>query len=284
MSINWYPGHMAKSRRLMLEDLKNIDLVCEITDARIPKSSRNPDLVELSAGKRRIIVLNRADQADPAATARWLEFYRAQGSIVMQTNSQQGGFLPQFRETVFSACSDLIEKNSLKGQTGKNIRIMIVGIPNVGKSSFINRLLGKKAAIAADKPGVTRGKQWFSVPGAFDFMDMPGMLWPKIEDEAVGYALAFVGTIKDEILDPEDLACRLISVLGRHYPDVITARYGVDIREDELPFDTLEKMARARGFLLARGELDTLRMSKIFLNEFRGGKLGRLTLEYPHEE
>ena len=190
MSINWYPGHMAKTRRVMLEDLKHIDMVCEVIDARIPKSSRNPDLNRLCAGKRRMLVLNRADQADPAMTAKWMAYYRAQGYTVLETDSQKGGFLPAFTKSARQCCADLIARLEAKGQTGKSIRIMIMGIPNVGKSSFINRLLGKKAAVAADKPGVTRGKQWFSLPGGFDFMDTPGMLWPKIDTDEMGYLLA----------------------------------------------------------------------------------------------
>lgn len=283
MSINWYPGHMAKTRRVMVEDLKNVDMICELIDARIPLASRNPDLDRLCQGKRRMLVLNRADQADAASTAKWAAYYRAQGLQVMEANSQKGGFLNQFTACAKRTCAELIERREAKGQIGKPIRIMIMGIPNVGKSSFINRLLGKKAAVAADKPGVTRGKQWFSLPGGFDFMDTPGMLWPKIETDEMGYLLAFTGTIRDEILDLEDLACKLILQLEKSAPDAIVKRYGITAVSTDQPYDTLTDMAKKRGFLAGRGEYDTLRMAKVFLDEFRSGKLGRITLELPLE-
>ena len=284
MSINWYPGHMAKTRRVMLEDLKHIDMVCEVIDARIPKSSRNPDLNRLCAGKRRMLVLNRADQADPAMTAKWMAYYRAQGYTVLETDSQKGGFLPAFTKSARQCCADLIARLEAKGQTGKSIRIMIMGIPNVGKSSFINRLLGKKAAVAADKPGVTRGKQWFSLPGGFDFMDTPGMLWPKIDTDEMGYLLAFTGTIRDEILDLEDLACHLIDVLKVQAPAALVKRYNLPEEFPEENYETLENMARKRGFLQGGGVCDTERMARVLMDEFRGGKLGRITLESPPVE
>ena len=281
MSINWYPGHMARTRRLMREDLKNIDVVCEIIDARIPVSSRNPDLDRLAQGKRRVLVLNRADQADPAKTAKWVQYYRAQGLAVIETDSQKGGFLPAFLAAVRTVCADLIRRNEEKGQAGRHIRLMIVGIPNVGKSSFINRLLGRKSAIAEDRPGVTRRNQWYTLPDGFDFMDTPGMLWPKIEDDEIGYRLAFTGTIRDEILDLEDLACRLIAALEREAPGATRARYGVDIDPDAALYDSLTALARRRGFSVKGGEADTERMSRVLLDEFRSGKLGRITLESP---
>lgn len=284
MSINWYPGHMAKTRRLMIDDLKNVEAVCEIMDARIPQSSRNPDLDRLAAGKRRLLVLNRADQADPEQTARWAEYYRSRGFAVMITDSQKGGFLPAFTDSVRALCADILKRYEEKGQVGKRVRVMIVGIPNVGKSSFINRLLGKKSAIAADKPGVTRSNQWFTLSGGFDFMDTPGMLWPKIEKDETGYALAYTGTIRDEILDLEDVACHLIVTLGEVEPKALVRRYGIAQEEIDLalPFATLEALAKKRGFLLGRGEYDTERMARVLLDEFRSGKLGRITIELPH--
>ena len=283
-SINWYPGHMAKTRRVMQADLKNIDMICELIDARIPRSSRNPDLDRLCAGKRRMLVLNRVDQADPALTAKWAAYYRKSGLFVMEANSQKGGFLNQFRACAEKTCADLLARNEEKGQSGRAVRIMIMGIPNVGKSSFINRLLGKKAAVAADKPGVTRGKQWFSLPGGFDFMDTPGMLWPKIESDEMGYLLAFTGTIRDEILDLEDLACHLIRQLEISSPGAIVKRYGITGINMDQPYETLTELAKKRGFLAGRGEYDTLRMARVLLDEFRSGKLGRITLELPPED
>ncbi|MBO7276212.1 MAG: ribosome biogenesis GTPase YlqF [Clostridia bacterium] len=283
MSINWYPGHMAKSRRLMAGDLKNIDAVCEVIDARIPRSSRNPELDRLCRDKRRIIVLNRADQADPAVTAQWEDYYQKRGFTVIATDSEKGGFGKAFEGAVKKCCADLIARNEAKGQVGRMMRLMIVGIPNVGKSSFINRLLGKKAAVAADKPGVTRGAQWYSLPGAFDFMDTPGLLWPKIESDEVGYNLAFTGTIRDEILDLEDLACRFINVLRNSYADILVKRFNITVSDDEIDYDILQKIAFARSLVLRGNEPDTERAAKMLLTEFRSGKLGRITLETPNK-
>ncbi len=283
MSINWYPGHMARTRRLMQDDLKNIDVVCEIADARIPRSSRNPDLDRLARGKRRLLVLNRADQAEPSKTERWVAYYRSQGLAVIVTDSQKGGFLPAFTSAVRTLCDDLIRRNEEKGQIGKTIRLMIVGVPNVGKSSFINRLLGRKSAVAEDRPGVTRRNQWYTLPGGFDFMDTPGMLWPKIEDDETGFRLAFTGTIRDEILDLEDLACRLLALLEKEAPGALEARYGVAPNGSE-PFDALCALGKKRGFIVSGGEVNTDRMARVLLDEFRSGKLGRITLESPPEE
>ena len=281
MSINWYPGHMAKSRRLMAGDLKNIDAVCEILDARIPRSSRNPELDKLCRDKRRIIVLNRADQADPAMTAKWEEYYQKRGFTVIATDSEKGGFGKSFENAVKKCCAELIARNEAKGQVGKMMRLMIVGIPNVGKSSFINRLLGKKAAVAANKPGVTRGNSWYSLPGAFDFMDTPGLLWPKIESDEVGYNLAFTGTIRDEILDLEDLACRLVSVLRTSYNSLLVKRFSITLSDEESDYDILQKIAFSRSMVMRGNEPDTERAAKMLLTEFRSGKLGRITLESP---
>ncbi|MBQ7623975.1 MAG: ribosome biogenesis GTPase YlqF [Clostridia bacterium] len=280
MSINWYPGHMEKSRRIMSRDLKNIDAVCEITDARIPKSSRNPELNKICSGKRRMLVLNRADQADPDITSEWLDYYKNRGYTVIATDSEKGGFAKAFTAAAAKCCADLIAKNNEKGQVGRVIRLMIVGIPNVGKSSFINRLIGKKSAIAADKPGVTRANQWYSLEGGFDFMDTPGLLWPKIEDDETGYKLAFTGTVKDDILDLEDVACRFIRLLRNDYPSVIYDRYGVSC-DDGDDYDILGKIAQKRSLMLRGSEPDTERAAKMLLTEFRSGKLGRITLEKP---
>ena len=281
MSINWYPGHMAKSRRLMTADMKNVDVVCEILDARIPCSSRNPELEKMAKGKRRMLVLNRADQANPEITGAWCVFFRGQGYTVLESDSKKGGFLSAFTAAANDCCQELIARNRAKGQEGKRIRIMIVGIPNVGKSSFINRLVGKKSAMAADKPGVTRLNQWFSLPGVFDFMDTPGMLWPKIENDITGYRLAFCGTIRNEILDLEDVACRLIEELNKLDPQALVKRYASTVNTESAAYDQLILLAKSRGFLKSRGEADTERMARTLLNEFQEGKLGRVTLEYP---
>ncbi len=281
MSINWYPGHMAKTRRLMGDDLKNIDMVCEILDARIPSSSRNPDLMRLTSGKRGMIVLNRADQADPVKTALWAAYYRSAGYTVIETDSRRGNFIAQFTAAARLCCADIISRNEAKGQYGRKIRIMIVGIPNVGKSSFINRLVGKRSAAAADKPGVTRRNQWFPLPGGFDFMDTPGMLWPKIDDDSVGYKLAFTGTIRDEVLDLEDLACALITNLQTTAPQAVVKRYGLTEESGMQSYDILRQLAKKRGCLLPGGQTDTERMSRILLDDFRSGHLGRITLEDP---
>ena len=227
-----------------------------------------------------MLVLNREDQADPAATASWLEFYRGAGYTVMAANSQKGGFIGDFTKGVERCCAELIERNVRKG-VNRTVKIMIVGIPNVGKSSFINRLLGKKSAIAEDRPGVTRSKQWFNLSGRYDFMDTPGMLWPKIEDDEVGYKLAYTGTIRNEILDLELLACKLLAHLSGGYSQNVIDRYGITAIDTDMPYNTLEEMAKKRGFLLGRGQLDTERMAKFFIDEFRAGKLGRITLELP---
>lgn len=255
-------------------------MICEILDARIPESSRNPDLFHIAEGKKRMLVLNREDQADAKATQAWLNFYRRQGYTVIATNSQKGGFVNEFTRAVAQCCAELLERNAQKG-LNRTVKIMIVGIPNVGKSSFINRLLGKKSAIAADKPGVTRSRQWFNLAGKYDFMDTPGMLWPKIESDEVGFKLAYTGTIRDEILDAELLACKLLVHLSSSYCESVVKRYDITEINTEQPYDTLEEMARKRGFLLGRGQLDTERMAKVFIDEFRSGKLGRITLELP---
>ena len=285
MNIQWYPGHMAKTRRQMLENLKNIDLVCELVDARIPQVSRNPDMDEIAGDKPRMMILNRVDLADPEATRRWASFYRAQGYAVLETDSQHGTGTGRFAAAARERLADKISAWNEKGQTGRAVRVMVVGIPNVGKSTFINRVLGRKSAKAADKPGVTRGAQWFRVPGGIDLLDTPGILWPKFDDERVGILLAVTGAIKDDILDLETLACRLFELLAVRAPQAIVDRYKLTIPEqsDFLGYDLLQQAGRQRGFLISGGEIDTERMARILLDEFRGGVLGRITLETPED-
>lgn len=285
MNIQWYPGHMAKTRRQMLENLKNIDLVCELVDARIPQVSRNPDMDEIAGDKPRMMILNRVDLADPEATRRWASFYRAQGYAVLETDSQHGTGTGRFAAAARERLADKISAWNEKGQTGRAVRVMVVGIPNVGKSTFINRVLGRKSAKAADKPGVTRGAQWFRVPGGIDLLDTPGILWPKFDDERVGILLAVTGAVKDDILDLETLACRLFELLAVRAPQAIVDRYKLIIPEqsDFLGYDLLQQAGRKRGFLISGGEIDTERMARILLDEFRGGVLGRITLETPED-
>lgn len=285
MNIQWYPGHMAKTRRQMLENLKNIDLVCELVDARIPQVSRNPDMDEIAGDKPRMMILNRVDLADPEATRRWASFYRAQGYAVLETASQHGTGTGRFAAAARERLADKISAWNEKGQTGRAVRVMVVGIPNVGKSTFINRVLGRKSAKAADKPGVTRGAQWFRVPGGIDLLDTPGILWPKFDDERVGILLAVTGAVKDDILDLETLACRLFELLAVRAPQAIVDRYKLTIPEqsDFLGYDLLQQAGRKRGFLISGGEIDTERMARILLDEFRGGVLGRITLETPED-
>lgn len=285
MNIQWYPGHMAKTRRQMLENLKNIDLVCELVDARIPQVSRNPDMDEIAGDKPRMILLNRVDLADPEQTRRWAAWYREQGYSVLETDSQHGTGTARFGAVARERLADKIATWNEKGQTGRSVRVMVVGIPNVGKSTFINRVLGRKSAKAADKPGVTRGAQWFRVQGGIDLLDTPGILWPKFDDERVGILLAVTGAVKDDILDTETLACKLFEILARRAPQAIMERYKVTIPEqsDFLGYELLEQAGRKRGFLISGGEIDTERMARILLDEFRGGVLGRITLETPEE-
>ena len=285
MNIQWYPGHMAKTRRQMLENLKNIDLVCELVDARIPQVSRNPDMDEIAGDKPRMMILNRVDLADPEATRRWASFYRAQGYAVLETDSQHGTGTGRFAAAARERLAGKISAWNEKGQTGRAVRVMVVGIPNVGKSTFINRVLGRKSAKAADKPGVTRGAQWFRVPGGIDLLDTPGILWPKFDDERVGILLAVTGAVKDDILDLETLACSLFELLAVRAPQAIVDRYKLTIPEqsDFLGYDLLQQAGRKRGFLISGGEIDTERMARILLDEFRGGVLGRITLETPED-
>ena len=284
MNIQWYPGHMTKTRRMIMEQIKNMDAVCEILDARIPVSSRNPDVDELTAGKPRLVVLNRVDQADPEATRRWKSYFQGKGYAVLETNAKGGTGTQKFAAAVRGLLADKLRAYAEKGQAGRVVRVMILGIPNVGKSTFINQVAGRKTAKTEDRPGVTRSKQWVPVDSRLELLDTPGILWPKFEDQSVGLNLAFTGAVKDDILDAEELACQLIAYLGAHYPQGLTARYGIIPEAGESGYELLKKAGKKRGFLISGGEIDTERMAKILLDEFRGGKLGRFTLELPGEE
>ena len=284
-SLSWFPGHMTKTRRMITAELGNVDAVCEILDARIPMSSRNPDVDELTAGKPRLIVLNRVDQADPELTKRWAAYFRSLGYAVIETDAKQGGGVKQFSSAVRSLLRDKIASYEAKGQVGRVLRVMVLGIPNVGKSTFINKVSGRKSAKAEDRPGVTRTKQWVPVDKTFELLDTPGILWPKFEDSSVGVRLAFTGAIKDDVVDMEELACYLMDYLAAHYADTLTERYKIEVEPGDTGYELLEKAGRKRGFLMRGAQVDTERMARILLDEFRAGKLGRFTLETaPTEE
>ena len=283
INIQWFPGHMTKARRMITENTKFVDVVCEVIDARIPVSSRNPDLDSLVGDKPRLIIMNRVDQADPAATKKWVEYFRSNGNGVLETDSKSGKGVNAFTNAINALLKDKIAANAAKGQAGKAIRVMVVGIPNVGKSSFINRVCKRKAAVASDRPGVTKGKQWITVTRGLELLDTPGILWPKFEDQTVGENLAFTGAVRDEILDTESLAANLMTTLCERYPSRVEDRYKFSPDTSLNGFELLEAAARKRGFLISGGEYDIGRMAVVLLDEFRGGKLGRITLESPPE-
>ena len=283
MNIQWFPGHMTKAQRMIEENLKLVDAVCEILDARIPCSSRNPDIDRLAAGKPRLVILNRCDLADPAVTERWKRWFEGQGLSILETDAKSGrgvnGFVPAVRRLL----SDKQQEYEAKGQVGRPLRVMILGIPNVGKSTFINKVAGRKAAIAGDKPGVTRGKQWISIDRGLDLLDTPGILWPKFDSQEVGEMLAITNAIKADVLDKETLGANFMLRLREHYPDALRERYKFEPDPEANGFELLEAAAKKRGFLVSRGEYDIERMANTLLGEYHDGKLGRLTLEYPNE-
>lgn len=283
MNIQWYPGHMTKTRRQMENDVKLVDLVAEVVDARIPISSRNPDIDALVGSRPRLIIFNRADQADPAVTARWLAWFRAKGCGAMETDANSGKGVNQFSAAAKSVLKDKLAAWKAKGQVGRPIRAMVVGVPNVGKSTFINKVAKRKSAKAGDRPGVTRGRQWVAVDAGLELLDTPGILWPKFEDETTGLHLAFTGAVKDEVTDVEGLAFALLELLRDRYPSVLAERYKLTEQDGLQGWELLERAARKRGMLISGGEADLERMAKTLLDEFRGGKLGRFTLETPED-
>ena len=282
MNIQWYPGHMTKTRRQMEADLKLVDAVCELVDARIPISSRNPDIDSICGQKPRMVILNRLDLADADATAQWAAYFKKKGITAVATDCKSRKGIAGFTPAVRQLLQEKIQRNAAKGMT-KALRIMIVGIPNVGKSTLINQISGRKGAKAENRPGVTRGKQWVTVDKDLLLLDTPGILWPKFEDPNVGMMLAYTGAVKDGIMDLEELSCRLMTLLWQRYPEKITERYGIDCAPDTPGWELLEAAAKKRGYLLSRGQIDTERMAKVLLDEFRGGKLGRFTLEMPED-
>ncbi len=285
-NIQWFPGHMAKTRRLMRENLHLVDIVVELTDARIPRSSRNPEIDKMLGHKPRMILLNKCDEADERTTQQWCDFYKNQGLAALATDCRTGKGLKSFLPMVRTVLKEELERRERKGMSGRPIRMMIVGIPNVGKSSLINKLAGGKRAKVEDRPGVTRSKQWVSLDKGVDLMDMPGVLWPKFEDPLVGERLAFTGAIKDDILDIEWLAIRLLYKLAQDYPALLAARYKLE----EAPLSQLdgaallELVAKKRGMLLPGGAVNTERAAITVLDEYRGGKIGRISLETPYDK
>ena len=284
VNVNWFPGHMTKALRGMEGDLKLVDAVIELTDARIPRSSRNPALDELLGQKPRLVLLNRADLADPAATERWLRHYRAGGVSALAVDSRSGRGVEKLAPARRTLLREKLERLAAKGQATRPIRAMVVGIPNVGKSSFINKTAKRKAAAAGNKPGVTKGRQWITVDKTLELLDTPGVLWPKFDDPRVGEHLAFTGAVKDQILDTEELAAHLLLLLAEIAPQALAERFKLTEVQGLQGWELLEAAARKRGFLISGGEADTLRTSNVLLDEFRAGKLGRLTLEAPDAE
>ena len=282
MNIQWYPGHMTKTRRQIEADLKQVDIVCEIVDARIPVSSRNPDIDSICGNKPRMIVLNRMDLADPIATKSWLTYFREKGMAAIAADCKSRKGLSDFLPAVRSALKEKIERNNARGMN-RALRVMIVGIPNVGKSTFINQISGRKGAKAENRPGVTRGKQWVNVDSGLLLLDTPGILWPKFEDPEVGMMLAYTGAVKEGVIDLEELAARLMELMLKLYPHTLRERYRVDAEQGTPGYMLLEQAGRNRGYLLARGEIHTERMAKVLLDEYRSGKLGHFTLEIPED-
>lgn len=290
MNIQWYPGHMTKTRRQMEQDLKLVDAVCELLDARIPISSRNPDIAALCGPKPRLVILNRMDMADPAATRAWCEAFRRESLAAVATDCKSRRGLTAFVPAVRNLLQEKIARNAAKGQN-RPLKIMVVGIPNVGKSTFINQISGRKGAKAENRPGVTRGKQWVTVDRGLELLDTPGILWPKFEDVETGMRLAFTGAVKDEIMDVETLGCHLMAFLGARYPEALAESYRLkevparEAEENEVAYGyrLLEACAQKRGMRISGGEFDTERMARVLLDEYRGGKLGRFTLEMPEE-
>ncbi len=283
MTIQWFPGHMTKARRMIEEDLKQVDAVCELLDARIPRASRNPDIDRLTAGKPRLVILNRSDLADPAVTARWKRAFEAQGLAILETDAKSGRGVKDFAPAVRRLLADRLREYEAKGQVGRTLRVMILGIPNVGKSTFINRAAGRKAAAAGDRPGVTRGRQWIRVDAGLDLLDTPGILWPKFDSQEVGELLAITNAIRAEVLDRETLGANFMLRLAARYPQALRERYRIDPAPGAGGFELLEAAARKRGFLVSGGDADLERMANTLLNEYHEGKLGRLSLETPDD-
>lgn len=282
MNLQWYPGHMTKAKRQMQEDLKLIDLIIELVDARIPLSSRNPDIDELGKNKARLILLNKSDLADERYNEQWSAYFQKKGFYVVKVNAKSGAGLKSIQGVIQEACKAKIERDRRRGIKNRPIRAMVVGIPNVGKSTFINSYAGKACAKTGNKPGVTKGKQWIRLNKTLELLDTPGILWPKFEDQEVGKRLAFIGSIKDEILNLEELSLELLDYIRTNYPGLLNTRY--DIEEEGTPVSLLEAVADKRKCLIRGQEIDYAKAAGIVMEEFRNGKIGRITLEFPPVE
>lgn len=280
-TVQWFPGHMAKTRRIIRESLKLVDGVVELVDARIPYSSSNPELDKIIKDKPRIVLLNKCDVADPDATKIWLDYYKSKNMYALAVDCRTGRGLNRFTNTVKKALAPVIAKNEEKGMQGKALRLMVVGIPNTGKSSFINRMAGNAKAKVADKAGVTHQQQWFPVGSGIELLDTPGVLWPKFDDPEVGDKLAFTGAVKDEVTDLETLSCRLLETLSKTHPRAILSRYKLDSIDGLQGWEIFERIGKKRGFLIKGGEIDYERTAVMLCDEFRGGRLGKITLELP---
>lgn len=282
MNLQWYPGHMTKAKRQMQEDLKLIDLIIELVDARIPLSSRNPDIDELGKNKARLILLNKSDLADERYNEQWSAYFQKKGFYVVKVNAKSGAGLKSIQGVIQEACKAKIERDRRRGIKNRPIRAMVVGIPNVGKSTFINSYAGKACAKTGNKPGVTKGKQWIRLNKTLELLDTPGILWPKFEDQEVGKRLAFIGSIKDEILNLEELSLELLDYIRTNYPGLLNTRYGIE--EEGAPVSLLEAVADKRKCLIRGQEIDYAKAAGIVMEEFRNGKIGRITLEFPPVE
>ena len=279
MDFQWYPGHMTKAKRMMQENMKLIDIMIELVDARIPQSSRNPDIDQLAAGKYRLILLNKSDMADDQTTAEWEKYFKSKGFFVAKTNSRSGKGVKATQNIILEACKEKLERDRKRGIKNRPIRAMIAGIPNVGKSTFINSLVGRACTKTGNKPGVTKGKQWIKLNKNIELLDTPGILWPKFEDQTVGLKLALIGSIRDEILNQDEMAIELIEYLKNHYPGILDKRYQVEEAKDRV--EILKQIAENRNCRMKGNELDYEKAARILLEEFRNGKLGRISLETP---
>ncbi len=279
MHFQWYPGHMTKARRMMQENIKLIDLVIELVDARIPLSSRNPDIDELGRQKSRLILLNKADLAENKWSDAWIEYFKDKGYLAVKVNSKKGGGIKNIQSVIQEACKEKIERDRKRGILNRPVRAMVVGIPNVGKSTFINTLAGKACAKTGNKPGVTKGKQWIRLNKGVELLDTPGILWPKFEDQQVGMKLAFIGSIKDEILNTEELAAEFLKFMQQHCPGIIAGKYNIEESGDV--YEVLNRIAESRHCIVRGNELDVEKAAALLMDDFRSGRLGELTLEYP---